>query len=93
MLDTVHEDLSAFYVVESDMNQLKISIANPNGIWLLRLPWSYKQCGIFHRLTKTLKRTYVRSMATLVILSSVIFDKKREPHTTVSCHMYIACLG
>ena len=58
MLDTVREGLSAFYVVASDMNQLKISIANPNGIWLLRLPWSYKQCGIFHRLTKTLKRTY-----------------------------------
>jgi hypothetical protein len=58
MLDTIDEDLSAFYVVESDMNLHKISLANPNGIWLLQLPWSYKQCGIFHRLAKTLKRTY-----------------------------------
>jgi hypothetical protein len=58
MLDTVHKDLSIFYVVESDMNQHKISLSNPNGIWLLQLPRSYKQCGIFHRLTKTLKRIY-----------------------------------
>jgi hypothetical protein len=80
-------------VVESDINQQKISLSNPNGIWLLQLPLSYKQCGIYHRLTKTLENLLLGSMATIVILSFVIFYKKREPHTTVSCHMYIACLG
>ena len=38
MLDTVVEDPSAFYVVESNLNWHKISLANPNGIWMLRLP-------------------------------------------------------
>jgi hypothetical protein len=41
MLDTVHEDLRIFYVVESDMNRHKTSLSNPNGIWLLQLPRTY----------------------------------------------------